>query len=188
MPSNLEIAAALATDTDTLRAEARAYNDLWSAFADMPADSAEEVAAVPAMLKAAASLGSAAVKLADAAEAATDAVKGRHSGRVMLAASLATDAATDAVKAAAGMVKWFGADHAKGSYQTGLLNGWESWSGSSLKGKAGSFGASYAKSRDTLQARISEAAMGAAGVRFDTAKIGGRRVAVFVLPVAPVAG
>jgi len=187
MLNNLEIAAALATDTDTLRAEARAYNDLWSAFADMPADSAAEVAAVPAMLKAAASLGSAAVKLADAAEAARK-VKGRDSGRVMLAASLATDAATDAVKATAGMVKWFGADHAKGSYQTGLLSGWESWSGSSLKGKAGSFGASYAKSRDTLQSRISVAATEAAGVRFDTAKIGGRRVAVFVLPAAPVAG
>ena len=41
-----------------------------------------------------------------------------------------------------------------GSYQSDLLMGWENWSGSSLKGKAASFGGKYAQSRNQLLERI----------------------------------
>jgi len=43
---------------------------------------------------------------------------------------------------------------ARGSYQRDLLDGLESWSGSSLKGKAGQYGARYHASRQALLARI----------------------------------
>jgi hypothetical protein len=185
--SNTEIAAALRTDTDSLRAEIQAYKEVWIAFAGAEDGSEQEKGMVPAVLKAAAKLGSAAVKLGNAAESARK-VKGQGSGQVRLAASFATEAAVDAVEEMAIMVRWFGIDHAKGSYQEALVRGGESWSGSTLKGKASSYGSSYSASRDALQTRISMAATEAAGVRFDIKKIGGRCVAVFVLPVAPVAG
>ncbi len=43
---------------------------------------------------------------------------------------------------------------ARGSYQRALLAGGENWSGSSLKGKASSWGATYARSRGGLYSRI----------------------------------
>jgi hypothetical protein len=46
---------------------------------------------------------------------------------------------------------------ARGSYQSGLLQGYETWSGSSLQGKASSYGARYAESRDNLLSRIDDA-------------------------------
>jgi hypothetical protein len=46
---------------------------------------------------------------------------------------------------------------ARGQYQRDLLNGHETWSGSSLKGKASSYGARYAESRQNLLARINDA-------------------------------
>jgi len=45
---------------------------------------------------------------------------------------------------------------AKGSYQSDLLDGRENWSGSSLKGKASSFGKHYACSRSNLLDRIND--------------------------------
>jgi len=43
---------------------------------------------------------------------------------------------------------------ARGSYQRDLLDGLESWSGSSLKGRAGQYGARYHASRTALLKRI----------------------------------
>ena len=49
---------------------------------------------------------------------------------------------------------------AKGNYQESLIYGNETWSGSSLKGKARSYSASYFKSRKTLLARIEKSQLG----------------------------
>ena len=46
---------------------------------------------------------------------------------------------------------------AKGSYQIGLLSGIESWSGSTLRGKARHWGAAYWRSRLSLVNRIQAA-------------------------------
>ena len=46
---------------------------------------------------------------------------------------------------------------ARGPYQRELLEGFHSWSGSSLKGRASSYGAHYAASRDSLMRRINAA-------------------------------
>ena len=56
-------------------------------------------------------------------------------------------------------------DLAKGNYQQSLLAGSEAWSGSTLRGKAKQYGASYARSRASLLARLT-----AAGIkhRFET--------------------
>jgi len=43
---------------------------------------------------------------------------------------------------------------ARGDYQAGLLNGSETWSGSSLKGEASKWGARYAESRANLLERV----------------------------------
>ena len=43
---------------------------------------------------------------------------------------------------------------ARGSYQSALLRGDETWSGSSLKGKARTYGAAYASSRYGLLRRV----------------------------------
>jgi len=45
----------------------------------------------------------------------------------------------------------------RGTYQAHLLQGRESWSGSSLKGEASLWGARYAESRANLLARVAEA-------------------------------
>lgn len=46
---------------------------------------------------------------------------------------------------------------ARGSYQMNLLHGFESWSGSTLTGKARKYGSHYAHSRRAMVARINEA-------------------------------
>jgi len=46
---------------------------------------------------------------------------------------------------------------AKGSYQQGLLLGYENLSGSTLKGAAKHWGGRYARSRDALLARLKKA-------------------------------
>lgn len=46
---------------------------------------------------------------------------------------------------------------AKGSYQQGLLRGYENLSGSTLKGKAKGWGGRYAASRSNLLARLRKA-------------------------------
>lgn len=43
---------------------------------------------------------------------------------------------------------------ARGGYQAAILKGWSRWSGSDLKGEAGSFGPRYADSRRALLDRI----------------------------------
>lgn len=45
---------------------------------------------------------------------------------------------------------------ARGSYQDNLLRGYESWSGASLKGKAKKWSGRYARSRDSLIARLTK--------------------------------
>jgi hypothetical protein len=45
----------------------------------------------------------------------------------------------------------------KGSYQEGLLDGSESWSGASLKGKARQYGYTYSRSRRRLLVAVNEA-------------------------------
>jgi hypothetical protein len=47
--------------------------------------------------------------------------------------------------------------HCRGSYQTDLILGRESLSGSTLKGKAKSYAGRYAKSRDSLLSRLRNA-------------------------------
>jgi len=46
---------------------------------------------------------------------------------------------------------------ARGTYQRDLLDGGESWSGASLKGRASDYGAVYARSRGNLLTRINNA-------------------------------
>jgi hypothetical protein len=48
----------------------------------------------------------------------------------------------------------------RGSYQRNLVMGQESWSGSSLQGKARNWGTSYFRSRKALLRRIEEAGIG----------------------------
>lgn len=48
---------------------------------------------------------------------------------------------------------------AKGSYQKGLLLGYEAWSGSTLKGKAKEWAGSYGRSRDSLLSRLRRAGL-----------------------------
>lgn len=62
---------------------------------------------------------------------------------------------------------------AKGCYQRNLLEGWEAWSGSTLKGKASRYGARYAGSRTSLITRLRAAGI---PVAFETR--GQRKVAV----------
>jgi len=49
---------------------------------------------------------------------------------------------------------------AKGSYQRDLILGHETWSGSSLVGRARDYGAHYARSRKNLLKRIEDANLG----------------------------
>lgn len=43
---------------------------------------------------------------------------------------------------------------ARGCYQRAVLDGWHTWSGSSLKGKAREYGGRYARSRVSLRERL----------------------------------
>lgn len=49
---------------------------------------------------------------------------------------------------------------ARGSYQRALLTGEETWSGSSLRGKAGRYAGRYARSRSSLVERIQASLVG----------------------------
>lgn len=60
---------------------------------------------------------------------------------------------------------------AHASYQVGLLEGYESWSGSTLIGKAASYGFHYSVSRKNLKAK-----MVAAGLQLDYRIIRGNRI------------
>lgn len=62
---------------------------------------------------------------------------------------------------------------ARGSYQYGLLAGYEAWSGATLTGKAKQYGGKYAQSRGALLARIEAAGL---PVKFET--ISRKKVAV----------
>ncbi len=57
---------------------------------------------------------------------------------------------TDAARPAA-------ANCARGAYQAALLDGYEAWSGSTLRGRAKTWGGRYARSRDALDTRLREA-------------------------------
>lgn len=48
---------------------------------------------------------------------------------------------------------------ARGSYQKGLLLGYEAWSGSTLKGKAKEWSGQYSRSRDSLFNRLRRAGL-----------------------------
>ena len=63
---------------------------------------------------------------------------------------------------------------AKGSYQASILHGWESLSGSTLKGRAKKYGARYQASIRSLLRRMTEAGIPHAERRGDH----GRRVLV----------
>lgn len=65
-------------------------------------------------------------------------------------------------------------DYARGDYQRNLLRGYESLSGSTLKGKARKWSGAYKRSRDKLLARLREAGIKVAERRAER----GRRVLV----------
>lgn len=48
---------------------------------------------------------------------------------------------------------------ARGAYQAALLDGYEAWSGSTLRGRAKTYGSRYARSRDALDTRLREAGL-----------------------------
>ena len=76
----------------------------------------------------------------------------------------------------------------KGRYQVNLLRGVEAWSGSTIKGKARSYGDLYARSRHNLVLRM-RAALRRIDEDYDcsTALVGGRRVLLVELPNGDIA-
>lgn len=76
----------------------------------------------------------------------------------------------------------------KGRYQVNLLRGVEAWSGSTLKGKARSYGDLYARSRHNLVLRM-RAALRRIDEDYDcsTALVDGRRVLLVELPNGDIA-
>lgn len=170
-PSALDLATAANLAADKAETAARTARDAHDAYTALgnPTDYQRRQ-----MLDAAAKAGDAA-RDADKAAKAARAAKGDGMSDARAAGAKATIAARTAAEASALPLSSMIARVANGSYQGNLYPaGYENWSGSSLKGKASKYGASYAKSRDAVQRRLNGRLY--KGYRFDTYIISRERV------------
>lgn len=181
-PSALDLIAAANLATDKAMTAAKAARDTWAAYTalDNPNDYQYRQ-----MLTAAAEAGDAAIAANKAAKAARAAQSvGMTYARA--AGAKATIAARKAAEASALPLGRMIARVANGSYQSNLAPaGPETWSGSSLKGKASKYGGKYAESRDAMLRRLNGLLY--KGYRFNTHIIGAERVPLLTTVRDPLA-